>query len=254
MKKYILILLLNIIFFNYIFSNNIFINYMNKGDLKIEYNFDFEATGLYVANLSFYQIIKPQAKDNIEVSKEILNYLRFNQPGFNIEYNYKNERFNDPNYFLLSKESFMISFERLYFNVPIMYVVSNGMIGLNFTKNSNNFFYWINTNNLSKSFLGYYYGNKVKLGVFMESNNDMGIFLVYSKGIITLSKNKFFVEMMSKDINFYFDFKNNEDFIRNKFYKMSNAKFEFNLPIIRDKIYFVLNSDKNYGLKFNLTF
>ncbi|KAF2956066.1 hypothetical protein [Marinitoga sp. 38H-ov] len=254
MKKRILILLLNIIFFNIYFSNNIFLNYMNSGDLKLEYSFDFEATGLYVANLSFYHTIKPQSINNIEVSKDILNYLRFHQPGFSIEFNYKNDKFNDPNYFLLSKESFMISFENIYFNVPIIYVVSNGMLGLNFNKNNNNYFYWININNLSETFFGYYYGKNIKVGSFINSNNDIGVFLVFSNGIITISKNNFFVELINKNINLYFNFKDNNKYIKNKFYEMKANEFEINLPIIRDKIYFIFNSEKKYGLKFNLSF
>ncbi|WP_129409879.1 hypothetical protein [Marinitoga lauensis] len=225
MKKTFLLLMLFLNLSFIIFSNNLFFTYSNNGDLKINYNFDFEATNLYVANVSFYAIIKPENKDYIKVSSidEILNYLKFYQPGFSINYKYKEKNFNDPNYFIWSNKSFLISFENIFFKYPVSYIVSNGMVGINLKKNFSNYFYWINLYDFSETSFGYYLGNKVKIGFFIDTlskKDDYGFFLTFANiGIITISKNKIFVEILSKDINLYLDFKNKTDIIRSDFLK-----------------------------------
>ncbi|SHE86414.1 hypothetical protein SAMN02745164_01293 [Marinitoga hydrogenitolerans DSM 16785] len=260
MKKIFLAIIVFLCFNVELFSNNMFLTYSNNGEIKIDYNFDFEATNLYVANISFYALMKTLDKDYIKVSgiNEVLNYLKFFQPGFSINYRYKNDSFNDPNYFLWSNDSFIISFERVFFDYPVSYIVSNGMIGINLKNSSNNYFYWINMYDFSETSLGYYFGNKLKLGFFVDTLNksdDYGVFIALSNvGILTLSKNKFFVEILNKKIYMYFDFKNEINLIRNEFFKREKSKFEFNIPIIRDDIYFVLNSNRVYGIKFNIEF
>ncbi|WGS65425.1 hypothetical protein [Marinitoga aeolica] len=260
MKKKLLFITLFFVLAFISFSNNLFFTYLDNGNLKIDYNFNFEATNLYVANVSFYIVMKPENKDYIEVSSidEILNYLKFYQPGFSINYKYKENNFNDPNYFIWSNKSFLISFENIFFEYPASYIVSNGMVGINLKKGFNNYFYWINLYDFSETSFGYYFGDKIKIGFFVDTLNkksDYGGFLTFGNiGIITISKNKVFVEMLSKDINLYFDFKAEGDIIRSDFLKKIKNEFEITLPIIRNDIYFVINSNKKYGIRFDINF
>lgn len=259
MKMKMLLLLFGI--FNIIiFSNNVFFTYTNNGEFKIDYNFDFEAADLYVANISFFVSMNATSNSYIKVSNidEVLNYLIFKQPGFSINYKYKRRDFNDPVYFYGSYQSFVISMENVYFNYPVSYIVSNGMVGINLKNDFSNFFYWINLYDFSETSLGFYYGNEMKIGVFVETidkKNDCGIFVVFSNnGIIAISQNKFFVEILNRDISLFFDFENRNDYIRSFYYKNKKNKFEFSLPIIKNNLYLVINSDKSYGIKFNINF
>ncbi|KLO23965.1 hypothetical protein X274_05320 [Marinitoga sp. 1155] len=257
MKKNLLILW--IFLSTIIFSNNIYISYMNNGDIKIDYNFDFEATNLYVANISFFVNLTPLSTNSINVSslEEILNYLRFYQPGFSINYKYKNNFFYDPYYFTWSNDSFIISFEKAYFDFPVSYVVSNGMAGITLKKESNKYFYWINIYDFSQTAMGYYYGDKIKIGFFVDTLNkeyDYGTFLSIFNSIITISKKKVYFVILDKNINIYFEFKSNKNIVRSNIFRKRENYFEFNIPIIRDNIYVIINSNKTIGIKFNLKF
>ncbi|GAB6188308.1 hypothetical protein JCM30566_00470 [Marinitoga arctica] len=261
MKFKILLLLLISIFNIQVFSNNMFLTYANNGEFKIDYNFDFEATDLYVANISFFISMSPLTDNYIKVANidEVLNYLIFNQPGFSINYKFKRKDFNDPIYFLGSFNSFVISLEKIYFNYPISYIVSNGMIGINLKNDISNFFYWINLYNFSETSLGGYYGDKIKVGLFAETidkKSDYGVFFVFSNnGIIIISKNNIYVEILNRDISLFFDFNSkNNNYMRSLYYNDKKNKFEFNLPIIKNNLYLVINSNKYYGIKFNIIF
>lgn len=257
MKKTLILIFL--IYGIFVYSNNMYVSYTNKGEIKLDYNYNFEATNLYVANIDFYIESSNESNNYIKVPgiNEILNYLKFYQPGFSINYRYKNSIFNDPDYFLWLKDSFILSFSNVFFNNPLSYSVSNGMIGINFKSKNSNYFYWINLYDFSETSLGYYYGNRLKFGFFsntLSKKYDYGIFMVFGNNIITLSKEKFYAIFINKNIYAYLNFKNNENDIRNSFFYMKGNKFEINIPIINNDILFMINSNKSIGIKFNFKF
>ncbi|AEX86024.1 hypothetical protein Marpi_1635 [Marinitoga piezophila KA3] len=243
------------------FSKNIQFTYKNNGDLRTTFDFTFEATDLYVAGLSFYIDLKAENfENNIEVSElnKVLKYLDFSQPGFSIKYKYKNPNFDDYNYFKWVNESFIITFENAFYKYPVAYVVSNGMLGLNLYNGKNNFYYWINSSNFSELAIGYYYnGSELKVGFFSNSINkkyNYGIFLVVGNTwMIGFSKEEIDVEIINKNINLKYTFlSKNENNIYSEFFNINSGKFEINIPIIKDRIYFTILPKKVYGITFNL--
>lgn len=208
---------------------------------KYSFDFEFKLEDIYSASISYDFNFK---NNTVETSKinDIIKYIEFSQPGFEITYR-KLNTITSPDLFKKNFFGYTIIMDNY-----ILLSLNDLYAGINFQKGLFHSSYWINIRDLKDS--------EVNLGI---NNNKMGIDLslfntnkkitFYYRGLyIIMLKDNYELYILNKDFNFHFNKKNNTLNINSKFFSITENKFTFRVPLI-ENIYLLYTND-GLGLSF----
>ncbi|BBE30874.1 hypothetical protein OSSY52_10150 [Tepiditoga spiralis] len=224
-------------------SNKIFLVQDYGKTFKYSFDFKFKLEDIYSASINYeFKFIN----NTVETSKinDIIKYVEFSQPGFEITYRKLNS-ITSPDFFKKNFFGYTIVMDNY-----ILLSLNDLYAGINFQKGLFHTSYWINTQNFENS--------EINIGI---NNNEIGIDLnlfninkkitLYYKGLyITMLKDNYELYILNRDFNFYFNKKNNTLNINSKFFSINENKFNIRFPLI-ENIY-LLYSNNGFGLSFYL--
>ncbi|HNV05158.1 MAG TPA: hypothetical protein PKH64_03460 [Petrotogaceae bacterium] len=216
-----------------------------KNSLQINFNFNFDLPDVYSGGL-FYFIEFQNEKIKVSDIDQVINYIDFSQPGFEITYRYPKE-IRSPTFIKTNYEFFSVNADN-FLNLSLKEL----FFGINFSDKLLKSSYWIKFTDIQTS--------EFNIGI---DNNSLGLYLnIGQNGVrpfFNLGKNIFFsvhdfflddLYIMTEEVIFRYSKSSGKLLINSLYFNYSNNIFSYRIPI-NDKLMFVI-SDLGFGISFIL--